>query len=66
MMGRPLNVEKDSFRPKEENEKDLGTEVPYLGALMYLANCYLSDPHNGKSQTGYVFTYGDTAISWKF
>ena len=26
---------------------------------------YLSDPHNAKSQTGYVFTYGNTAISWK-
>lgn len=26
---------------------------------------YLSDPHNAKSQTGYLFTYGDTAISWK-
>lgn len=26
---------------------------------------YLSDPHFGKSQTGYVFTYCGTAISWK-
>ncbi|XP_073137256.1 secreted RxLR effector protein 161-like [Henckelia pumila] len=26
---------------------------------------YLSDPHKAKSQTGYVFTRGDTAISWK-
>ncbi|XP_074369756.1 uncharacterized protein LOC141711251 [Apium graveolens] len=26
---------------------------------------YLSDPHFGKSQTGYVFTYCDAAISWK-
>ncbi|XP_021756923.1 uncharacterized protein LOC110721980 [Chenopodium quinoa] len=24
---------------------------------------YLSDPHNGRSQAGYVFTYGGTAIS---
>jgi len=41
MMGRTLNVEKDPFRPKEDNERDLGYEVPYLsdiGALMYLAN----------------------------
>jgi hypothetical protein len=127
MMGRTLNVEKDPFRPKEDNEEDLGSEVPYLsaiGALMYLANCtrpdiafavnllarfssrptkrhwkgikhifrylrgtsdlglfysnntkpvllgyadagYLSDPHNAKSQTGYVFTHGGTAISWR-
>ena len=26
---------------------------------------YLSDPLNAKSQTGYLFTYGGTAISWK-
>nr|KYP58720.1 Retrovirus-related Pol polyprotein from transposon TNT 1-94 [Cajanus cajan] len=26
---------------------------------------YLSDPHNGKSQTGYLFTSGGTAISWR-
>ncbi|GKC89791.1 secreted RxLR effector protein 161-like protein [Tanacetum coccineum] len=26
---------------------------------------YLSDPHKARSQTGYVFTYGDTAISWR-
>ena len=27
---------------------------------------YLSDPHKGRSQTGYLFTYGNTAISWRF
>ncbi|XP_063946175.1 secreted RxLR effector protein 161-like [Daucus carota subsp. sativus] len=26
---------------------------------------YRSDPHKCRSQTGYVFTYGDTAISWR-
>jgi len=26
---------------------------------------YLSDPHKGKSQTGFVFLHGGTAISWK-
>jgi hypothetical protein len=26
---------------------------------------YLSDPHTGKSQTGYVFLYNGTAISWR-
>ena len=42
MIVRSLEVNKDPFRPKEENEKLLGPEVPYLsaiGALMYLANC---------------------------
>jgi hypothetical protein len=26
---------------------------------------YLSDPHKARSQSGYVFTYGGTAISWR-
>ena len=41
MVVRSLEVNKDSFRPKK-NEELLGLEVPYLsaiGALMYLANC---------------------------
>ena len=41
MVVRSLEVTKDQFRPKEENEELLGPEVPYLtaiGALMYLAN----------------------------
>ena len=46
MIVRSLEVDKDPFRPKEENEKLLGPEVPYLseiGALMYLANCIRPD-----------------------
>ena len=126
MVVRSLEVDKDPFRPKEENEKLLGPEVPYLsaiGALMYLVNCirpdiafsvnllaryssaptlrhwnrvkhlrylrgtsdiglfyskvpkpkllgytdaeYLLDPHKARSQSGYVFTCGDTAVSWR-
>jgi hypothetical protein len=129
MVVRSLDVEKDQFRPRDEGEEILGSEVPYLsavGALMYLANCtrpdiafavnllarhsaaptkrhwtgvknifrylqgtkdlglffqfqknldiemigytdagYLSDPHNARSQTGFVFLHGGTAISWK-
>ena len=41
MVVRLLEMTKDSFWPKEENEELLGPEVPYLsaiGALMYLAN----------------------------
>ena len=26
---------------------------------------YLSDPHKGRSQIGYLFTYGNTAILWR-
>jgi hypothetical protein len=41
MVIQSLNVKKDLYRPRENNEKALGPEVPYLsriGALMYLAN----------------------------
>ena len=41
MVVRSLEVTKDPFWPKEENEELLGLEVPYLsaiGALVYLAN----------------------------
>jgi hypothetical protein len=31
----------------------------------YVDAVYLSDPHKGQSQTGYLFTYGNTAISWR-
>ena len=46
MVVRSLEVNKDSFRPKEENKELLGLEVPYLsviGALMYLVNCTRPD-----------------------
>ena len=41
MVVRSLDVNKDRFRPCENDEEFLGPEVPYLsaiGALMYLAN----------------------------
>ena len=31
----------------------------------YADEGYRSDPHIGRSQTGYVFTHGGTAISWR-
>jgi hypothetical protein len=127
MVVRSLDLERDSFRPRDDEEQILGPEFSYLsvvGALMYLANNtrlditfainllarhsstptkqhwvgiknffrylngtkdlrlfykrsndpsligytnvgYLSDPHNGRSQTGFVFLKGGTAISWK-
>ncbi len=42
MVVRSLDMNKDQFRPRDENEELLGPEVPYLsavGALMYIANC---------------------------
>jgi hypothetical protein len=42
MVVRLLDVKKDHFHPREDDEEILGPEVLYLsaiGALMYLANC---------------------------
>ncbi|XP_074373721.1 secreted RxLR effector protein 161-like [Apium graveolens] len=47
---------------------DLGLFFPnnLKSQLVGYANVgYLSDPHVGRSQTGYLFTYCETAISWK-
>jgi Reverse transcriptase (RNA-dependent DNA polymerase) len=41
MVVRSLDVKKDHYRPRENNEKTLGPEIPYLsaiGTLIYLAN----------------------------
>ena len=128
MVFRSLDIKKDPYRPKEDDENVLGPEVPYLsaiGALLYLAQCtrpdiafsvnllarysseptkrhwngikhimrylrgttnlglfysnignnpnlvgyadagYLSDPHKARSQTGYVFSNSNAAISWR-
>ncbi|GJR39298.1 retrovirus-related pol polyprotein from transposon TNT 1-94 [Tanacetum coccineum] len=49
-----LSVDNDPFRPCEEDEDVLGSEVPYLSAIGALI-----------SQTGYIFLNGGTAISWR-
>ncbi|XP_059315456.1 uncharacterized protein LOC132066085 [Lycium ferocissimum] len=46
MVVRSLEMSKDPFRPREENEELFGPEVPYLsaiGALMYLSNATRPD-----------------------
>ncbi|XP_074328483.1 secreted RxLR effector protein 161-like [Apium graveolens] len=123
MVVRSLEVEKDTFRPRKQDEEALGPEVPYLSAVQasgtyssllalslnllarlnsdpikthwdgikhifrylrgtidlrlffpnnsrsrlvgYADAGYMSDPHFGRSQTGYLFTYCDIVISWK-
>uniref|UniRef100_A0A2N9I801 Reverse transcriptase Ty1/copia-type domain-containing protein n=1 Tax=Fagus sylvatica TaxID=28930 RepID=A0A2N9I801_FAGSY len=99
MVVRTLDVKKDPFCPKEDDEENLGPkqdivlhQLEDIGmgvkhVLRYLRGTtdmglfypyclnpqligyadagYLSDPHKGRSQTGYLFTYGNTAISWR-
>ncbi|KAM1628851.1 hypothetical protein ACFX2K_017216 [Malus domestica] len=69
---------KDIFRYLK-GTTDLGLFYPYESSsdaapyahrvdsrLVGYANAgYLSDPHKARSQTGYVFTVGGTAISWR-
>ena len=44
MVVRSLDMEKDPFRPRDDDEEILGPKVPYLSvALMYLANCTIPD-----------------------
>jgi hypothetical protein len=43
------------FYPNKSNPQLIG----------YADAGYLSDPHKGRSQTGYFFTCGNTAISWR-
>ncbi|KAJ9545791.1 hypothetical protein OSB04_025498 [Centaurea solstitialis] len=48
--------------------KDLGLYFanPSKGSLYDFADAgYLSDPHTGRSQTGYVFTIGGRVIPWR-
>ena len=54
---RYLNGTKDLSLFYEKNQDP--TLVGYTDAG------YLSDPHNARSQTGFVFSHGGTAISWK-
>ena len=39
-----------------------GSKLQLVG---YANAGYLSDPHKGRSQIGYLFTYENTAISWR-
>ncbi|KAM0969642.1 hypothetical protein EV1_017637 [Malus domestica] len=46
MVVRSMDIKKDPFRPKEDDELVLGPEVPYLSAifaLLYLAQCTRPD-----------------------
>jgi hypothetical protein len=47
--------------------RDLGLfyRSQYSNLIGYTDAGYLSDPHNGRSQTGFVFLQGSTTISWK-
>jgi len=38
--------------------------IPKSELIGYANADFLSDPHNGRSQTSYLFTCGDIAMSW--
>jgi hypothetical protein len=47
---------------------DLGLFYPKnqdMSLIGYANAGYLSDPHNGKSKTSFIFLHGGTSISWK-
>ncbi|XP_057246703.1 uncharacterized protein LOC130589458 [Beta vulgaris subsp. vulgaris] len=51
-----------------QGTKDMGlffSNQPKEDLIGFADAGYLSDPHNARSQTGYVFTSGGTAISWR-
>ena len=51
-----------------QGTKDMGLffSNKYMEGLVGFADAgYLSDPHNGHSQTGYVFMCGGASISWR-
>jgi len=50
-----------------QGTQDLGLWFPKNPAptmVGYVDDGYMSDPHNARSQTGFVFLYGGAAISW--
>ena len=52
-----------------QGTKDLGLFFQFQknqdsDMIGYVDAGYLSDPHNARSQTGFVFLHGGTAISW--
>ena len=51
-----------------QGTKDLGlfyTNQNKEGLVDFADAGYFTDQHNARSQTGYVFTHGGTAISWR-
>ncbi|XP_035832874.1 secreted RxLR effector protein 161-like [Helianthus annuus] len=64
---RHWNGVKQIFRYLQ-GTKDMGlyfTNQSTTSLVSFVDAGYLSDPHTGRSQTGYLFTSGGTAISWR-
>ncbi|KAJ9539549.1 hypothetical protein OSB04_032282 [Centaurea solstitialis] len=54
------------FYPYASSSEDTAIGTPKSTTLVGYADAgYLSDPYKGLSQSGYVFTIGNTAISWR-
>ena len=50
--------------PEEKNSSSY-PEIPNDVLMGFADAGYLSDPHKGRSQSGYVFMIGNTTISWR-
>ena len=62
---RPVEVQPSNGRHSDRKVLTPYTENPCDVLVGFADAGYLSDPHNGCSQIGYVFTMGNTAISWR-
>jgi ribonuclease HI len=62
---RPVEVRRSTGRHSDSTTPTPYTENPCDVLVGFADAGYLSDPHKGRSQTGYVFTMGNTAISWR-
>ena len=62
---RPVEVRRSTGRPSDRTSLTPYAENPCDVLVGFADAGYLSDPHKGRSQTGYVFTMGNTAISWR-
>ncbi|CAN4121034.1 unnamed protein product [Withania somnifera] len=61
MVVRSLDVNKDPFRPQEENEELLGPEVPYLGVIGAIIMYY--GTLSGTIDTGLFYSNGYCTVS---
>lgn len=63
--GQIMDIQRHSWSNLSKRDKPYDPNGPWISWKHFADAGYQSDPHSAKSQTGYVFTYGGTAISWR-